>query len=815
MNRSVKASPEVHFRLASDFGVTVSIDENPFCLESGALFSMACRNNAKRGFLFVSKVLGKHIPCRPHIPFAAGILLGELFLRETYGATFGDYEYGAALEEDGRFYGLFPEERFPLPEPVCFIGFAETATALAQSVYCRFSGETFFFHSTRERIPGLEPLFKFDESHSHAPLHLCYPQLDGFLQKAGRIVLVDDEITTGRSALHFIEALVPATSCRRFTVLSLLDWRSRQDRENFRIRAQELGVEITVLSLLSGGFSCKGLPPEPAEETAEESAEETFPGEKLFLSPFPGGHLPFRREGSAENAAPYLRMTGRFGLSGEDCRPGLLRKLGESLKHRRKGKRTLCLGTGEFMYVPFALSLFMGENIFVQSTTRSPVRSGRAAGYAVASAVAFASFEQRDLLNYLYNLDAGGYDEVFLFLERDLPGRALAPLYTALKDRGVGHISVVVTGPLFYRGAEPAAEPEPLGSYGRDDVVFLLKNLNGRIEEQACAEREELIQGGRHYSEMLPVEYRPSGAYLRLFHESLELFAPELARAVARISEIIYHEKKGSPVLLSLARAGTPIGVLAARYLLFRYGRRIPHYGVSIIRDRGIDEEALFYVLQRHEAASVQFLDGWTGKGVIARQLQRSCAEFREKYGHKLSPELAVAADPGHCTRLYGTREDFLIPSACLNATVSGLVSRTVLREDLIGPGDFHGVRWYREWGGEDLSLLFVEKVCEQFPLLKPEDAAGFLSGESPDNRGRKIIAEMQARYGIDDENLIKPGIGETTRVLLRRVPWRIVVDDKNNRYLRHILLLASERGVPVEEWSGLPYACCGIIKSL
>ncbi len=44
--------------------------------------------------------------------------------------------------------------------------------------------------------------------------------------------------------------------------------------------------------------------------------------------------------------------------------------------------------------------------------------------------------------------------------------------------------------------------------------------------------------------------------------------------------------------------------------------------------------------------------------------------------------------------RRFGTREDFLIPSACLNSTVSGLVSRTVLNDDLIGPADFHGAKF-------------------------------------------------------------------------------------------------------------------------
>jgi len=67
--------------------------------------------------------------------------------------------------------------------------------------------------------------------------------------------------------------------------------------------------------------------------------------------------------------------------------------------------------------------------------------------------------------------------------------------------------------------------------------------------------------------------------------------------------------------------------------------------------------------------------------------------------------------------------------------------------------------------------------------------------------------------YGIGDPNLVKPGVGETTRVLLRRVPWRVLVragapaDD-----LAHVLLLAEQRGVPVEEVAELPYSCIGLI---
>ncbi|MBW7456051.1 hypothetical protein K0U00_18640, partial [Paenibacillus sepulcri] len=52
------------------------------------------------------------------------------------------------------------------------------------------------------------------------------------------------------------------------------------------------------------------------------------------------------------------------------------------------------------------------------------------------------------------------------------------------------------------------ASPEPMGSYAPSDVIFLLKDLSGVQLERPTEDREEAIQSGVHYSEMLPVEYQ-------------------------------------------------------------------------------------------------------------------------------------------------------------------------------------------------------------------------------------------------------------------------------------------------------------------
>ncbi|UQZ34463.1 hypothetical protein C2I18_13610 [Paenibacillus sp. PK3_47] len=363
--------------------------------------------------------------------------------------------------------------------------------------------------------------------------------------------------------------------------------------------------------------------------------------------------------------------------------------------------------------------------------------------------------------------------------------------------------------------------PAPIGSYPPSDVRFLLKDLSDIRLEQGTAEREKAIQSGVSYSEMLPVEYQPTAQYIDLFQETLRESAAKVAFAVAVVSEMIVSRRgTGNTVLVSLARAGTPVGVLIKRYIAWRYGADLPHYSISIIRGKGIDENALLYMLQQHgRDADLQFIDGWTGKGAIRRVLIESCAEFYTKYGVALNDDLAVLADPGHCSQTFGTREDYLIPSACLNSTVSGLISRTVLREDLIGPDDFHGAKYYREWLDSDLSGAFIEAIVPHFASVA-EEAAGAAAEmlKSPPEvtwQGMEDIRSIQQTFGIDNLNLVKPGVGETTRVLLRRVPWKILVDKTDNPNLRHIMLLAEERGVPVEVYPGLTYSCCGIIKPL
>jgi Phosphoribosyl transferase (PRTase)/PELOTA RNA binding domain len=269
-------------------------------------------------------------------------------------------------------------------------------------------------------------------------------------------------------------------------------------------------------------------------------------------------------------------------------------------------------------------------------------------------------------------------------------------------------------------------------------------------------------------------------------------------------------ERGRDVVLVSLARAGTPVGVLLRRWARYAHGLDLPHYSVSIVRGRGTDRLALHHLAAHHDPARVVFVDGWTGKGAISRELAAALAEHERDTGVRFDPDLAVLADPGRCATTFGTRDDWLIASACLNSTVSGLVSRTVLNPRLLRAGQYHGAKFYAELAASDVSNDFLDAVGAEFAEVT--DSAPPVDRVA-DFAGRAAVDRIVDRYGIGDANLVKPGVGETTRVLLRRVPWRVLVRaGAPAEDLAHVRLLAQRRGVPVEEVADLPYSCVGLI---
>ncbi|MFD8632784.1 phosphoribosyltransferase [Streptomyces sp. NPDC059533] len=775
----------------------------------GELLGLALRRNPKRAHLLVSQVLGKHVPQSPKTVYDAGYGLGR-----RVRALLGEEAAASAV----------------------VLGYAETATGLGHCVADGL-GPAPYLHSTRRPVPGVEPAGGFEESHSHATSHLLLPEDAGLLAGSGALVLVDDEFSTGNTVLNTIRDLHARHPRTHYVVVALVDMRSPADRDRLAAFAAELGARVDLISLASGTVTL----PEGVLAKGQALVEEWEASQPLGRSRS-GVRGGAPTDDPADDPHPVTRVSldwpkgvpdgGRHGFTAthraelEAALPDLTAQLTAALGEAPG--RVLVLGNEELMYAPLRLAKALEEagaatEVRFSTTTRSPVLAVDDPGYAIRTRLVFPAHDtpaDGPGDRYAYNVAGAGFDAVVAVVDSagDTP-----ELRTGLLDALAPHTGRVVLAvvPSYAPDRVPDRQepimPEPLrgpafSSYAPEDVGWLLQDFSDVELEAPTEEREEAIQaGGAHYAESLPVEYQPSPQYQELYRSALKASAARMAKAVGTVTETVLAERTPSPVLVSLARAGTPVGVLMRRWARTRHGLDLPHYAVSIVRGRGIDANALRWLAAHHDPADVVFVDGWTGKGAITRELRAALAEFEG-----FNPEIVVLADPGSCVETYGTREDFLIPSACLNSTVSGLISRTVLRSDLVGPADFHGAKYYRELAGADVSVDFVDTVAAHFDEVADavDDEVKELpaADRTPTWEGWAAVERISEEYGIHDVNLVKPGVGETTRVLLRRVPWKILAQRGAGADLDHVRLLAEQRGVPVEEVDGLPYTCVGLI---
>lgn len=308
------------------------------------------------------------------------------------------------------------------------------------------------------------------------------------------------------------------------------------------------------------------------------------------------------------------------------------------------------------------------------------------------------------------------------------------------------------------------------GSYAPDDLTLLLQTID--MAPTPVAEKERLIQSGTlHYSELLAPEAAPTPQYMDIYHAALAENGPLMAKSVVSLAKGLAAQIHGDITLVSLARAGLPVGVLLKRALT-QMGRTAHHYGISIIRDRGLDDVAMAHILKHHSAASIVFIDGWTGKGAIAGELAKAAPACGIK-----TPRMATLGDIGGFAWMAPTDSDWLIPSGILGGVVSGLVSRTVLNDSIRKSGGYHGCTTLPHLAHQDVSRSFIKAICDQFDWT----TAACIPLDDASRRTRRAnatqtIQNLTQRHTITNLNRIKPSLAEATRAVLRRRPHMVYV---------------------------------------
>lgn len=339
-----------------------------------------------------------------------------------------------------------------------------------------------------------------------------------------------------------------------------------------------------------------------------------------------------------------------------------------------------------------------------------------------------------------------------------------------------------------------------------------------QLETTALEQREKLIQSGqRHYSEMIGPEDAPTRGRMKLFRESLASNGLRMAKDISLLAAgMAASAVNGELTIVSIARAGTPIGVL----LWYRLGQIAPHlklkhYSISVIRDRGVDFAALSWIMARHSPVSLRFVDGWTGKGTIADELRVSIAAWPEAPSN-LDSGLWVPLDVCGAATFAASKEDYLIPSTLLGGTLSGLVSRSVLPSGEEGGDALHGCVPLNSLRRYDLSRWFIGEIRSlMMTLSNPEPPPNASAGPSRRQETARCLELMLARHELSDRNRIKLGIGETVRVLLRRLPRTIWLSSRANPTDADLIRrLAALRNVPVMTEEDLAFDAIAVIAS-
>lgn len=321
------------------------------------LFDIAQRRNPKRPFLFVSKVLGKHIPVKPSI------------MRAVYAKLAAD----------------IPRD---LPQPILVIGMAETAVGLGAGVFeetAKQYPQMVYLTSTRHPVHG-DLLCEFTEDHSHATDHLIYLPAEKKMRElalnARSIILVDDEATTGntfRNLLKSISESGKVPQLEKVVTVTLTNWSGNSLTDSVTLPLQ-------AVSLVSGTWKWQSNPSATAIE------------------------MPHVNVTASGNATISGQQTwGRLGMTApNDC---LAPHICAS-----KNEKVLVVGTGEFVYEPFLLAERLEKNgaeVYFSSTSRSPI----SVGHAIESAICFTDNYGLGIPNFLYNVEHQRFDRIFVCSE--------------------------------------------------------------------------------------------------------------------------------------------------------------------------------------------------------------------------------------------------------------------------------------------------------------------------------------------------------------------------------------------------------------
>lgn len=380
--------------------VNITINENLYNFQLNELMEIGQRtNNSKRNFLFISKLLGKHIIVNPDICKSAGLLLSSLKYNNINNKNIVEYIKGESTDIKKDL-----EQVSNNTNKVLVIGFAETATGLGMSVASSINNCT-FWTTTREDVVNVKNLLTFEEEHCHATTHNLFSLTDASFDDYDEIILVDDEITTGKSMLNLIDAIKNISNIKKFNIMTILDWRADNYRDDYKKYIEENNIEINVYSIMSGSVTPANNNVYSDLTEIEEITVKTNV-EKLDI-------IERTSVNTEHGVINYVKNSGRFSTSQKEIKN--LENICKDIANKiNTNKKILVLGHGENIYIPSRVASYL--NAEFRTTTRSPI-------YCDGKIIKTKhKFVDRDVTYFFYNKEEieSKYDEVILITDTPL-----------------------------------------------------------------------------------------------------------------------------------------------------------------------------------------------------------------------------------------------------------------------------------------------------------------------------------------------------------------------------------------------------------
>ena len=345
------------------------------------------------------------------------------------------------------------------------------------------------------------------------------------------------------------------------------------------------------------------------------------------------------------------------------------------------------------------------------------------------------------------------------------------------------------------------------GSMTDGRCIFLLKDVKGLVPVLSAEEKRKRVSIGLDAQDFLAQDPAVPPETLKLFREKARDNSVRIAECVGRLAEKIYRDSDAEPVLVSLVRGGIMTGALCKHYIEKYYGKKIPHYALSLIRGVGIDENALSDIIKRHGDKRIRFIDGWTGSGLISKELDSFVTEYNLKNNTEIDSRLAVLSDTSCVCQICGTREDIFLPECCLNGTICGLLSSVCLCGST-SDDDYHGAIILDDLESEDQTGWYYELICGN--MRKIEINSVYSEVEF---YGRQLQERICEELELDCAKRVRLGLGESTRAIFRTRLKELLVKDLDNEDNAYILHLSTEKGISIRQYDTGKYNCIAILE--